>query len=218
MQACQFCGAKSWGPVKDTHVLTQNNKTPEDYRQCDGCGSFGLTSIVLETSFPGSYTVLGGPFGIMTPPPPPFDPIAGAMDALKGIGVGPKPYQSRTFDLVRDLMTANPLEEGQSNETYAKWLVFTALLIEDELDRAAKLDEVPQSAFECKPRNFMLDFAALAIAPFRDLEAQRLGLALDCAVAFGALEAQTGNESLKLSPQLEQAYWEKVGRLKATVS
>jgi len=36
---------------------------------------------------------------------------------------------------------------------------------------------------------------------------------LDCAIAFGALEAQTTNQSLKLSSELEMMYWDKVAQL-----
>jgi hypothetical protein len=67
---------------------------------------------------------------------------------------------------------------------------------------------------DLKRRDFQKDFCAPAIAGLSRKQALRVGIALDCAIAFGALEAQQGNESLKDSPQLEAAYWDKVMRLK----
>lgn len=64
------------------------------------------------------------------------------------------------------------------------------------------------------PRNFQKDFVMPAIAGLSHKEANRIGLALDCAIAFGALEHASGNESLQNQQQLEAAYWDKVMRLK----
>lgn len=62
-------------------------------------------------------------------------------------------------------------------------------------------------------RNFQTDFLAPALKNLSPLTQKRIALALDCAIAFGALEAQQGNESLKVGPELERAYAEKVSRL-----
>lgn len=65
-----------------------------------------------------------------------------------------------------------------------------------------------------EPRNFQTDFCAPAIAGLSKRDATRVAIALDAAIAFGALEAHGGNESLRAGPELEAAYWQKVLRLK----
>lgn len=63
-------------------------------------------------------------------------------------------------------------------------------------------------------RDFQKDFCAPAIAGLSRKEANRVGLALDCAIAFGILEYLDGNESLRDRTVIEAAYWDKVMRLK----
>lgn len=63
-------------------------------------------------------------------------------------------------------------------------------------------------------RDFQRDFCAPAIAGLSKKDAIRVAIALDAAIAFGALEAQDGNESLKMGPELIATYWQKVMRLK----
>ncbi len=48
-----------------------------------------------------------------------------------------------------------------------------------------------------KERNFGEDFVRPAIAGLNKKAAQRVSVALDCAIAFGALEHAAGNESLE---------------------
>ena len=67
---------------------------------------------------------------------------------------------------------------------------------------------------DLKPRNFQLDFCIPAFTGLTKTQANRVGLALDCAVAFGVLEYLDGNGSLQDRAQLEAAYWDKVLRLK----
>jgi hypothetical protein len=67
---------------------------------------------------------------------------------------------------------------------------------------------------DLKPRNFQEDFCRPAMAGLTKKQANRVGIALDCAIAFGILEYITGNESLQDRAQLEAAYWDKVMRLK----
>lgn len=64
-------------------------------------------------------------------------------------------------------------------------------------------------------RNFQQDFCIHAIKGLTPLQASRVGLALDCAIAFGALESSQGNESLKDGPELQAAYREKCKRLQS---
>lgn len=71
-----------------------------------------------------------------------------------------------------------------------------------------------------KARDFQRDFLALALYDGEiygaERRRQRVALALDIAILYGALEARTGNESLTWPLEtLEAAYWEKVARLKA---
>lgn len=64
-------------------------------------------------------------------------------------------------------------------------------------------------------RNFQADFLMPALKGMSPLQQQRIALALDCAIAFGALEAQQGNESLQDNEALRAAYLEKTVRLQS---
>lgn len=63
-------------------------------------------------------------------------------------------------------------------------------------------------------RNFH-DFLVPALAGLDAPAAARVALALDCAIAFGALESHDDNASLKAGGELERVYAEKIARLKA---
>jgi hypothetical protein len=64
-------------------------------------------------------------------------------------------------------------------------------------------------------RDFQNDFLVHALKALSPQQQKRVGLALDCAIAFGALEAQQGNDSLKDGPELQKAYREKCARLQS---
>jgi hypothetical protein len=66
---------------------------------------------------------------------------------------------------------------------------------------------------DLKPRDFNTDFLYPALDGIEPARVRQVSVALDCAIAFGALEAQTTNTSLKLSAQLESMYWDKVAQL-----
>lgn len=239
MQACQLCGAKSWGPVKDpeSRALFMKDKltTPDEYRECDACGQWALMEVVLGVSvapFPGSHTVLGSPFGIaMMPGPSRSDTIEQATGILRDMGIGPKSYQTRTYELVRDMLSSGFLEtdyfcinrsdiqysSDAPEVTVAKAVLRFARAIEAELDQLAP-EQLKQLTSGLKPRDFQKDFLVPLIATMQTEEGVQVALALDCAIIYGALEAQTGNESLKLSPVLESTYWNKVAKLHTLVS
>jgi hypothetical protein len=61
-------------------------------------------------------------------------------------------------------------------------------------------------------RDFATDFCIHAIKDLSPQQAARVGLALDCAILFGVLEARAGNESLQ-GPALDRLYLEKIARL-----
>jgi hypothetical protein len=63
------------------------------------------------------------------------------------------------------------------------------------------------------PRDFQADFCLPAIKGLNRKEAARVGLALDCAIAFGVLEYAEGNTSLQDLRAVRELYAEKVARL-----
>jgi hypothetical protein len=64
-------------------------------------------------------------------------------------------------------------------------------------------------------RNFHADFLMPAIKDLNNpMLAQKIAIALDCAIAFGALERADGNPSLQDVDVLNAQYAEKVQRLK----
>ena len=67
---------------------------------------------------------------------------------------------------------------------------------------------------DLKARDFQKDFCGPAIAGLKRKEAQRVGIALDAAIAFGVLEYLDGNSSLQDRQAIEAKYWDNVLRLK----
>ena len=56
MRECQLCGAKSWGPIKDSTNLARvamlyGEMVIDRYRQCDSCGSVAAL-VVIEKPAP----------------------------------------------------------------------------------------------------------------------------------------------------------------------
>lgn len=64
-------------------------------------------------------------------------------------------------------------------------------------------------------RNFMLDFLGPAITGLNKKETRRVTIALDAAIAYGALEHAGGNESLQNLDTVEAKYWDNVRRLQS---
>lgn len=65
-----------------------------------------------------------------------------------------------------------------------------------------------------KPRDFQTDFCLPAISGLSRRDAQRVGKALDAAIAFGALEHANDNESLQDIRAVEARYWTLIMELK----
>lgn len=63
-------------------------------------------------------------------------------------------------------------------------------------------------------REFVADFCGPAIKGLKPRDAQRVAIALDAAIAFGALEYVEGNESLQNMQEVSAKYWDNVMRLK----
>lgn len=64
-----------------------------------------------------------------------------------------------------------------------------------------------------KPRNFQADFLMPALLGLPKQHIQRVAIALDAAIAFGALEQAQGNGSLQDLAAVEAKYWDNVRRL-----
>ncbi len=63
------------------------------------------------------------------------------------------------------------------------------------------------------PRDFRIDFLVPAISGLSPSQASRVAIALDAAIAFGALEHADGNESLQDRLTVEAKYQNNVARL-----
>lgn len=112
--------------------------------------------------------------------------------------------------LVLDRARDHCVTEGLSNFNINRVAKFVADLVCTEPAPRPKT----RVWLNSQPRDFQKDFLTPALNGLDDGYRTQVSIALDCAIAFGALEAQTGNESLKLSDALENEYWNKVARLK----
>jgi len=229
MRACQLCGCKSWGPEKTPHPEKQARENQAlsvagPFVECDGCGALAREDLVNDPApllMTGSGTTdLGAPSPSVV-----LQGLAGAREALKGM-LPDKDPETRTERLVRELIAGQSREgSGQSTNDYARWLVECASQIEAQLDaREAAVIQIQQAnlisnapATPIRTRNFQQDFLAPALNALGQQNREAIALALDCAIAFGALEGQTANSSLKLSWELESLYWDKVQRLQVMV-
>ncbi len=70
------------------------------------------------------------------------------------------------------------------------------------------------SSVDINQRNFQTDFLAPALKGLSKREAIKMSIALDAAIAFGALEHASGNESLQDLTLVTTKYWDNVARLK----
>lgn len=59
-----------------------------------------------------------------------------------------------------------------------------------------------------------IEFTALAVQGLTPEQAERVGVALDCAVAFGALEFMDNNSSLQNYGVVREAFDQKLERLR----
>ncbi len=235
MRSCQLCGVKSWGPVKDKSVLEDTvmaghpGVEPDaKLLECDGCGALAREDLIAEpvlfsTPNVGTIPTIPGlaPFSGFGPPSIDYtEATRSAQAMLQNMGIAPKTPETRTERLVRSM-----LELGSIDQHSAKDLVKHAREIEQELDHGIEGLAEFAPVGNARPRDFQRDFLVpcLELARRNGMSlstpetmisvSQVLPLALDCAIAFGALEGQTTNASLKLSNELESLYWDKVQRL-----
>jgi hypothetical protein len=224
MRSCQLCGAKSWGPVKESDVLETRVAAGKPLLECDGCGALAREDLLADIPIP---SLLEFPSAVRSPfpnLPPVIDYGAEAGKALQAV-LPHKDPETRTERLVHSLIGVHSrMGSNQSTEDYGRWLVVCASGIDAELQaREAALSDIAIERIKSlalvsgRPRDFTTDFLTPALEWHRALSPEawrnQVGLALDCAIAFGALEGQTTNSSLKLSAELEGLYWEKVDRL-----
>ncbi len=218
MRCCQLCGARSWGPWKSATLSFKAEITESQIvLQCDGCGSVAREDLITDPVL----DVIGAPGGFVPPysPGAPFDPLGAAAQMMKGI-LPEKDPETRTERLVRAMLDIATIED-----TTPRALVQFAVSIERELDKHNKpLPQLSAYTTQCpvplRPRHFNTDFLlptlkAIRCASDTQLVSEIVPLAFDCAIAYGALESLTGNESLsgaKLT-ELDAAYWDKVQRL-----
>jgi hypothetical protein len=120
-------------------------------------------------------------------------------------------------------MAQVPLMECDGCGVYAREDLIADPVLPDQetIDAASLVADSPlmSSCVRNFGSDFLLPFMDIARANGLSQQAQTvaLPLVLDCAIAFGALEGQTTNDSLKLSAELEAVYWDKVARLKKLV-
>jgi hypothetical protein len=193
--------------------------------ECDGCGSLAREDLVTEPTLFSTPNVGTMPSLSGLAPFAGFDPIQTASGMLKGI-IPEKDPETRTERLVRELILSQPRQGVQSTKDYARSLVICASHIEAELDaRDAAIEQIQTAdvaAFTpVRARDFKQDFLTPAMqwskASSPEQMCRIIAVALDCAIAYGALEGQTTNPSLKLSAQLEAMYWDKVSQLRVMV-
>lgn len=214
MQACQLCGAKSWGPLRRPGILSEllyDGPRDGSLVQCDNCGAVAQKALI-EESVSAPRMGLAESLGAA---PLSFNPLELGASLMKSF-LPQKDAETRAERLLRAFITANPRTgSSQSTDEYIFWAMYCVRKFEAELDT----DEVK---ITLKPRSFQNDFLIPVLNGVEHVIDPltlhtRIGLALDCAVAFGALEAQDGNESLQLSQTLEDAYWTKVQQLRDMV-
>lgn len=233
MRSCQLCGAKSWGKVADAAWEVIQSSGPDvmtgigrdQLRICDSCGSSAREDLIADPVL-GYVPGEGGPlhigecFPFGAPPPIDYNEAARtAQTMLERMGVATKSPETRTERLVRAMLDIATIED-----TTPRALVNFAVAIEHELDRCAARVKESMPAPVLHPRSFVADFLIPVQAWADKLGAGKrvvqdlLPLALDIAIAFGALEALTGNESLSDVAKLDATYAEKVQRLSRWVA
>jgi hypothetical protein len=92
--------------------------------------------------------------------------------------------------------------------TSLEYLQLIAMLDVDEIEKGRK------NTSDRKPRNFHLDFMLPALEGLSKTNLRRIAIALDAAMAFGALECIDGNTFLTDRAAMEARYWRCVMRLK----
>lgn len=215
MRACQLCGVASWGPLKDPSRLAGLVAIVNAvFLECDNCRTPAREDLIADAVLSADFAPLSS-----RPMHDPFGSVLGAMPALfKGM-LPEKDPETRTERLVRELIRSETVMNDilinvESESNSARALVKRARAIETELDAVSV---TPRDCTDIRPRNFQVDFLAPALTGLGSQAASRVGMALDCAIVFGALEGQRGNESLKDNESLERGYWRKVEQLKGLV-
>lgn len=219
MKSCLLCGGKSWGPLNSPDGLRSvlerldaQMGDPTHFMVCDVCGTIAAKVYLEDT--PQRFEdprIMPDPFGAG---------LEQVSRLFKDTTTGKPDRTERLFAEVLASQTV-PLVDNDPYR-FAKAVATLVAALEKELGAAHPAEPAHPFArwIDSQPRNFVTDFLVPACAPFPvgTVGRQQIGLALDCAIAFGALEAQTGNKSLALSNELEQKYWQNVQRLKAMVS
>ncbi len=229
MRNCQLCGAKSWGPVKDTSALEDTlmaghaGVDPNAHLlECDCCGCFAREDLIADLPagphFAGQPLMMAdlfpGVHALALPSAPALDYAAEASKALRGL-VQEKAPETRTERLVVALLGSDKV----MSETMIDTVVQRARQIEAQLDHGLLPGPGTPAPAASRPRNFASDFLqpaqkwATALGASSRVTQEMLPLVLDTAICFGALEALTGNESLSDVAKLDAAYGEKMDRL-----
>lgn len=136
MQCCQHCGAKSWAPVGKN--LIYHAARPADNAKiliCDGCGEWGLKSVIDSSPQPIEFPPSQSPFLQQ-------GPLTLIGDLFKNVM---PPAETRLERLVKALLSSSLTrgEIGDQQEYHARSWVSFARAIEKEMDREALLSEAP---------------------------------------------------------------------------
>jgi hypothetical protein len=143
MQACQHCGAKSWGAVADPAPGAA------EMLKCDGCESIGLKSVIdIPTTL--EEIAANKNYGVVFPhlPAQAADPMVLAMQNLRSLMPAP---ETRLERLTKAII-AGPYEivskEGETvgTEELSRRIVRLASFLEVELEREELLNHAPPSS------------------------------------------------------------------------
>jgi hypothetical protein len=222
MKSCLLCGAASWGPADPAvtqsfqAMHTPPEGTPTEYRMCDNCGVLAREDLI-NVSAPGPLSMdapFQPPFQLIGGPNPPADPFVSGLQLMKGLMPERAP-ETRLERIVREVIRSDNLidfvlmDKGGA-ENLAQALVDYARAIEKAMDQETR----PTPATS---RNFQQDFVSPVLSLILPGSEIAVGLAMDCAIVFGALEAREKGDSFGSVAMLEQTYAAKVERLKFMV-
>lgn len=135
MQACQYCGAKSWAAAGAAALGLGLPCPPDNVFICDGCGQWGLKSVIESNPQPIEFPPAQLPF------------LSGASLIQDMFKSAMPPPETRLERLVKVIMRAVPCVGAsghESGEAYAAWAVAISRAIEKEMDREEPLSKAPQ--------------------------------------------------------------------------
>lgn len=137
MQCCQQCGAKSWAPLTSDVLPREVSFTDaNNVLICDGCGQWGLKSVIESNPQPIEFPPAQLPF------------LSGASLIQDMFKSAMPPPETRLERLVKVIMRAVPCVGAsghESGEAYAAWAVAISRAIEKEMDREELLSKTPPS-------------------------------------------------------------------------